>query len=97
MMRIDEKGNFLWSQAFTPSERDDFYAVIECSDGGFAVGGMTAIGSPSDSVQLNMWLLRVADQEPINMTRTIAGMSGIGFALIVGLVILRRREKWPSL
>ena len=97
MMRIDENGNFLWSQSFTPSERDELYAVIECSEGGFAVGGMTAIGSPSDSVNLNMWLLRVADQEPINTTRLIAGVSGVGFALLVGFVILRRREKWPGL
>jgi hypothetical protein len=97
MMRIDENGNFLWSQAFTPSERDEFYAVIECSEGGFAVGGTSAIGSPSDSVNMNMWLLRLADQEPMNTTRIIAGASGIGFALLVGLVILRRREKWPGL
>ena len=91
LLRIDDAGNLLWDLIYGPQERNEVHAIIECSDGGFALAGQT--GNQTQR-EFDFWLLRVADSLPISGYRLAAMGLGSGFALIIGVLIFRRREDW---
>ncbi len=55
LIRTDSTGNQQWTQTFGGPARDETIPVVECSDGGFALGGYTySFGAGGSDV----WLLR---------------------------------------
>lgn len=91
LLRIDDNGNLLWDQLYDRSDRDEIFAIIECSDGGFAMAGQTEVDwSEGD---FDFWLLRVADQAPpIPLEWIVAGV-GVPVVVIAIAVIIRTRRK----
>ncbi|MFX1265204.1 MAG: hypothetical protein ACFFH0_07470, partial [Promethearchaeota archaeon] len=91
LVRIDENGNLLWDQVYNRSDRDEIYAIVQCSDGDFAMAGQTEIDwSEGD---FDFWLLRVADQAPpIPLEWVVVGV-GIPVALVAIVVILRAKRR----
>lgn len=91
LVRIDDNGNLLWDQLYDRSDRDEIYALIECSDGGFAMAGQTEVDwSEGD---FDFWLLRVSDQAPpIPLEWVVAGV-GVPVVVIVIAFILRAKRK----
>jgi len=95
LLRIDDSGNILWDQLFPRTDRDEFYALVESSEGGFVVAGQTEVDW--EAGDFDYWLLRVADQPPISVYNAIAGVLGVSFAIVMGVFVLRRRGNWPDL
>nr|KXH70085.1 MAG: hypothetical protein AM324_10125 [Candidatus Thorarchaeota archaeon SMTZ1-83] len=95
LLRIDDNGNILWSQHHPRTDRDEIYAIVENSEGGFVMAGQTEVDW--EAGDFDFWLLRVADQAQVSGYSVIAGAVGVSFALLVGVFALRRREKWPDL
>ena len=91
LFRVDDSGNLLWDQAYSRSDRDELYAIVECSDGGFALAGQTAVDW--EEGDFDFWLLRVADTPSMPFPRIIGIGLGLGFAVILAIVVLRRRKK----
>ncbi|MFX0054266.1 MAG: PQQ-binding-like beta-propeller repeat protein [Candidatus Hermodarchaeota archaeon] len=91
LLRIDDNGNLLWDQIYDRSDRDEIYAIVECSDGGFALAGQTEVDwSEGD---FDFWLLRVADEAPpIPIEWIVAGV-GVPIVVIVLAVVIRARRK----
>ncbi|MHA2210085.1 MAG: hypothetical protein ACXABV_13050 [Candidatus Thorarchaeota archaeon] len=92
LFRIDDFGNLLWDQAFSRSSRDEIYSIVECSDGGFAMAGQTEIDW--EEGDFDFWLLRVTDATPMPVSRATYIGLGLGFAMVLTTIALRRREKW---
>jgi hypothetical protein len=90
LLRIDDNGNLLWDQIYDRTDRDEIHAIIECSDGGFAMAGQTEVDwSEGD---FDFWLLRVADQAPpIPLEWVVAGV-GVS-VIVIAIVVLRARRK----
>jgi len=55
LVRTDSIGNHLWNKTFGGSNLDYFRDIVECSDGGFALIGVTKSFGGSDE---DAWLLR---------------------------------------
>lgn len=95
LLRIDDHGYYQWDQHYPRTGGGTLYAIVESSDGGFVMAGTTEVEGETSSS--DMWILRVADQPTIPSHRIAAGALGAGFALILGVFVLRRRDMWPSL
>ncbi len=53
-VKIDLNGNLLWSHKYGCNRNDDGYGVVEASDGGYVLTGLTNINGGGD-----VWLLKV--------------------------------------
>ena len=95
LVRVDEAGNILWDQLYPRTDRDEFYELIEISEGGFVLAGETEVDW--EAGDFDFWLVRVSDQPAISWSRLSAGALGTAFALVLSVFVLRRREKWPGL
>ncbi|MHA2192079.1 MAG: hypothetical protein ACXAAR_01485 [Candidatus Thorarchaeota archaeon] len=95
LLRIDDSGHYLWDQLYSRSERDGLWAIVESSQGGFVLAGTTARDWEANDV--DVWLIRVADQPTVPAYRLAAIALGVGFAIILGVFVIRRRERWPGL
>lgn len=54
LVKTDAAGNVLWERTYGNVAEDRFYAVTQTRDGGFAMAGVTGLGSP----QWDAWLVR---------------------------------------
>jgi len=91
LVRIDDNGNLLWDRIYDRSDRDEFYEIVECSEGGFAMAGQTEVDW--EAGDFDFWLLRVADQAPpVPVEWVVAGV-GVPVAVIVVVAILRAKRK----
>ncbi|MHA2070560.1 MAG: hypothetical protein ACW985_02090 [Candidatus Thorarchaeota archaeon] len=95
LMRVDETGNILWDQHYPRTDRDEFYELIESSEGGFVLAGETEVDW--EAGDFDFWLVRVSDQPAISWSRLTASAIGAAFALVMSVFVLRRKEKWPGL
>jgi hypothetical protein len=95
LLRIDDGGFYLWDNFYSQSRRDVFQAIIESSEGGFLVAGLTTVDW--DTGDTDVWIMRVADQPIVPTYRLAAGVFGVSFAFILGAFVIRRRERWPGL
>ncbi len=91
LLRIDDNSNLLWDQLYDRSDRDEVFAVIECSDGGFALAGQTEVNWTEGD--FDFWLLRVADQTQSTPIVWIAAGVGVPIALIALVVIWRIKRR----
>ncbi|MFX1263089.1 MAG: hypothetical protein ACFFAZ_13460 [Promethearchaeota archaeon] len=95
LLRIDDSGHYLWDQLYSRTVSDILLAIVESSEGGFLLAGTTARDSELNDV--DVWLIRVADQPTVPVYRLAAGVLGVGFAIILGVFVIRRRDRWPGL
>jgi hypothetical protein len=95
LLRIDDGGYYLWDQFYTRGDRSGLFGIVESSEGGFVVVG--EIGIDWEAGDFDVWIARVADQPTVPASRLAVGMLGLGFAFILGVFVVRRRERWPGL
>jgi len=73
LLRTDENGTLLWSQLFDLDQisvnDDRAYSIVECSGGGFALGGKTAASGSSD-----FWLIRTDSSGQPLWNKTYGGV-----------------------
>jgi hypothetical protein len=80
LIRTDHAGNELWSKTYGGPDYDDSYAVIEVSDGGFALTGYT---SSSGNGRADVWLIRTDSHGDAIWTQSFGGSdSDAGYSLV---------------
>ena len=84
LARADDDFNYVWQQTYNRSRSDAFFAISECSAGGFAMAGL------ADN---DFWLLRVADQAPAIPLEWILVGFGVPIAMVTMVGILRAKRK----
>jgi hypothetical protein len=94
LMRTDDNGVYLWDQQYPLSDWDEAQDMIEFSDGGFVMAGYTL--KNSESYDWDLLLMRVADQPPISPSRVVTIGLGAGFAIVMTILVLRRRNRWSE-
>ncbi len=80
LIRTDAAGNQMWDKTFGGSENEGAYAIVECSDGGFAIAGIT---NGSGAGQEDVWLIRTDDEGELLWDQTY-GCAGVdrGYDLV---------------
>ncbi len=82
LIRTDASGNHLWNQTFSGSAADHGRAVVECSDGGFAVVGYTYSFITGFSAN-DLWLIRTDSSGNHQWNHTFGGTGyDEGYALV---------------
>ncbi len=94
LMRTDDNGVYLWDQEYALSDWDEAQDIIEFSDGGFVMAGYTL--KNSESFDWDLLLMRVADQPPISPSRVVTIGLGAGFAIVMTILVLRRKNRWSE-
>jgi len=70
LVRTDAAGNFLWNQTYGGGDVDEFYSLVECRDGGFALTGIThSFGAHGQ----DMWLVRTNASGSLLWQRVFGG------------------------
>lgn len=71
LVRADSDGNHLWNQTYGGSNSDETYAVVECSNGDFALAGT------EQSAGVGAWIIRTDENGHMLWNRTYdSGFSG---------------------
>jgi hypothetical protein len=94
LMRTDANGVYLWDQEYALSDWDEAQDIIEFSEGGLILAGYTL--KDTESFNWDFLLMRVADIVPISSSRLVSIGLGTGFAVVMTILVLRRRERWPE-
>ena len=68
LIKIDENGNLEWDKTFGGERSEYTYAMIETSDGGYALAGYT---NPSDLVPTDIWLVKTDENGNLEWDQTI--------------------------
>jgi hypothetical protein len=59
LMKLDKQGNKILDKTFGGEDYDDAFSLIQTTDGGYAVSGVTY---PKGSVKQNAWVLKLNEQ-----------------------------------
>lgn len=88
VVKIDDKGEFLWEQAYGGSGIDRSYAIVKTADGGYAIAGQT-LSADSDVGENNgesdIWLIKLDDSGKLLWENSFGGS---GFELAEGLSLM---------
>ena len=80
LVKTDASGNMEWNQTYGGAENDGAYALVETSDGGFALTGFTDSFGAGD---VDFWLVKTDGSGNVEWNQTYGGASFDGaYALV---------------
>jgi type IX secretion system substrate protein/putative pyrroloquinoline-quinone binding quinoprotein len=71
MLKLNRKGNLIWSKTIGGASDDNAYCIIETSDGGYALAGYTY----SFGTNRNIYLVKLNSSGNLQWSKTIGGTS----------------------
>jgi len=80
LIKVDEEGNLMWSHTYDCRDLDNCSALVQTSDGGFALAGST---TSLDPVNYDGWLLLTDENGDSLWSRTYGGEGRDGFSTIL--------------
>jgi hypothetical protein len=82
LIKVDTAGQEQWQETYGGSGKDEFFDVVECAGGGFAMAGVTTSIGPGGHAA---WIVRVDDAGTLLWQNAVA-LDGRGFDNLTGLV-----------
>lgn len=80
--KLDSLGNMQWAKTFGGSNDDYGYSIIQTTDGGYAIAGMTTSYGPTG---LNLYVVKLTSTGGIQWTRTVGGSGSspdVGYSIV---------------
>lgn len=79
VVKLDSLGNIEWQNTIGGSAGDNAFSVIQTSDGGYMVGGLSASGATGDKIEsalsADYWILKLSSVGDIVWQNTLGGDS----------------------
>ena len=82
LIKVDSQGQEQWQRTYGGSQQDEFFDVVECATGGYAMGGVTTSIGPGGHAA---WIVRV-DAAGTQQWENAVALDGHGFDYLTALV-----------
>jgi len=80
VIKLDNQGNIIWNRTYGGKDDDRARSIIQTTDGGYAVAGLT--GS-QDTDSIDAWVIKLDNQGKIIWNRTYGGTDDDGAQTII--------------
>ncbi|MBK9729796.1 MAG: T9SS type A sorting domain-containing protein [Chitinophagaceae bacterium] len=88
IVKLDDSGNIVWQNTIGGSVEDYLYSVVQTTDGGFLLGGLSYSDISGDKTEANQgnsdyWIVKINESGAIIWQNTLGGSSYDGLASLI--------------